>query len=581
MKLLDFKIRHKLIFIGVFFILVFLFSTVKQYFIVNKIKIGSKSYNEITEYRFILEDFSSIKGNIDLLDKAYSDVCLSPDTNDIMGQLNSIYDYVSPINNTIAQLKANVSSPNSLKKNVVSKEKDQILELLVDSVDQALQTYIKYGEDNIIPLLSESEFTKAAELENSIHKTHRDQLSILAQHVKERLAKKVDIAENDAYRFVKKSIVIDIILSIIVLFLIITIFWIVGNSILHPLRSTIHIVKDIAQGEGDLTRRLKIDTNDELGELAYWMNHFINRLNQLIINVSMAAVEVNKVSLALSSSSKAISESTQFMTILSEKVNERVSYSNESMKVINQNTTEMSQTFGSISTAFSEMNSNLSKVVVSCNKELAMVDQTQQYSQKAHLMINKFKETNQQIEKIIELIIYIAGQTKLLSLNASIEAVSAGEAGKGFTVVAKEIKDLSIKTMDATRQIKERMSEIQSFSNDTIGSITEIERFIQNVQEISQDIVNQVQNVSDNIGTFSNLVVSTNNLGNNVTQNISDVSQHLTDVTESMNMFNSNIIENVQKIDVINANSEQMRDRAGTLTSMMSQFKVSDKIEKV
>ena len=241
---------------------------------------------------------------------------------------------------------------------------------------------------------------------------------------------------------------------------------------------------DIADGDGDLTRRLKITTKDELGDLARWFNVFIEKLQSIIGDISNKAED-------LSSSSKNLTSLAQEMTGSALEVSSESEAITSSSQAVNQNIT-------SIAAAMEQSSVNLSTVAAAAEEMTATINQialnTGQATQVAGKAVDQVKSATTRVQllgqaavdisKVTETITEISEQTNLLALNATIEAARAGEAGKGFAVVANEIKELARQTATSTREIKEKIESIQVTAKGTVTEIEGISGIINSVNDI-------------------------------------------------------------------------------------------------
>jgi methyl-accepting chemotaxis protein len=266
------------------------------------------------------------------------------------------------------------------------------------------------------------------------------------------------------------------------------------RHVTQPLRQVLDRLKDIALGEGDLTKRLEVTGEDEVAQLAGAFNTFTDKLQVMV---------------------KSIGGNIQTLLAASQQLSETAVY-------MSANTQETSAQANAVSVGASQVSQNLQMVATATDgmahsiKEIAV--SAHQAAQVATTAVKTAKDTNQhvtllgksgtEIGQVIKVITSIAEQTNLLALNATIEAARAGEAGKGFAVVANEIKELARETARSTGDISQKIEAIQS---NTQASVTAIGKIT--------DIINQVNDISNTIASaVEEQTATTNEIGRNITQ---------------------------------------------------------------
>ncbi|MDM8525972.1 methyl-accepting chemotaxis protein [Desulfococcaceae bacterium HSG8] len=315
-----------------------------------------------------------------------------------------------------------------------------------------------------------------------------------------------------------------------------------------PVSQVIRGLKDISDGEGDLTRSLKITSRDEIGELADCFNLFIDKLRGIIVqiaenteNLSGSSEELASLSTQMASSAKDMNSKAGTAATASEQVNASVenvalTAKQASMSVSNiaAMTEAMSSTFSQVSELTRKTAENvdrmaesgelmsdetnrfaaaLEEMTVSLNEVAKNTSQASRISQNANLRTQEINtkmdaltSASKQIGKVIGMIKDIADQTNMLALNATIEAASAGEAGKGFAVVAGEVKELAKQSADATDEIAEQIEHIRNSTSEAVGTIGEISKIINEIADINEMIAASVEEQSATANEISKSV---------------------------------------------------------------------------
>ncbi len=231
-----------------------------------------------------------------------------------------------------------------------------------------------------------------------------------------------------------------------------------------PIRAVVARLKDIASGEGDLTQRIEIQRQDEIGELAKWFNSFLNKLQSTISQV------IDTVSGTRNSAERAA------------QVAERTS---SGMQAQYQEIDLVATAFEELSATALQVSGNAGSAVAAANTTDAaaqegkyVVADTQEAMRKLMTIINdaqpvveRLSANSDNINDILTVIQGIAEQTNLLALNAAIEAARAGEQGRGFAVVADEVRNLAGRTQNAIVEIQNLISQLQSGTGAVVKAI--------------------------------------------------------------------------------------------------------------
>ncbi|MBF0211643.1 MAG: methyl-accepting chemotaxis protein [Desulfamplus sp.] len=371
----------------------------------------------------------------------------------------------------------------------------------------------------------------------------------------------------------QRNITISIaIITVITLF--VAIYFIVGIVIINPVKKVVGSLNDIASGEGDTTKRIKITSQDEIGELSSSFNLFMDKLQRLIILISENSKTIDGSSKDLVGLAKVLSSSS---LDTSEK-STGVASATEEMKIsINAVSEAMEQALSNINivaTATEEMSATIREISKNSENARAISDIAVTKAKKATDSMSELGRAAQEIGKVTETINEISEQTNLLALNATIEAARAGEAGKGFSVVASEIKALATQTVDATNEIKRRISEVQTSTVESVNNIKGVEDVIRDVNSLVLTIASAIEEqsiatseIADNIGNASH---GLGEVGENMNQ-INSASVNIADDIAHVNLSTADISSNSTKV---NENAVNLAKLAEKLNQIVSTFKI-------
>lgn len=355
------------------------------------------------------------------------------------------------------------------------------------------------------------------------------------------------------------------------------VFMVIGvwlaNSLARPIIITTAMIKDIAEGEGDLTKRLEVTSKDEIGELATWFNAFLENLQKIIGELASHASVVDTSSGRLQ----------VIATVLSSNATETLDKSNK----VAEATADMNRKMGSISSTMEETTQNTSMVAAAVEEMASTISEIAQNSEKARLIsenavtqassasnkMNDLGEAASAISAVTETITEISEQTNLLALNATIEAARAGDAGKGFAVVANEIKELAKQTADATAEIKAKIEGVQGTTDETVSEIATISTVINDINDIIATIATAIEQQSAATSEISNNINQASSGIEDVNINIADgtvVIHGISQEVEAVNASSSEISSNSNKIE---SDANELKRLAKELNTIIGRFR--------
>ncbi|MCM2678173.1 methyl-accepting chemotaxis protein [Echinimonas agarilytica] len=256
------------------------------------------------------------------------------------------------------------------------------------------------------------------------------------------------------------SIIIVIISVIIIIISIVT-----ARSILLPINTLKAAADTLAKGEGDLTKRLEVTSQDELGELANSFNLFLEKIYLIMSQIVEISTRLTDISNNLERQTNNTGKSIQSQTMDADQIATAVDEMSSTIKEIANNA---STTAEAAQVSVTQAHDGMKNVDSLANRLTAFNDQLSNTSE----VIRNMEQKSTEIGGILEVIRGISEQTNLLALNAAIEAARAGEQGRGFAVVADEVRTLAQRTRESTDEIQLMIETLQSTSTEAVEAMT-------------------------------------------------------------------------------------------------------------
>ena len=346
-----------------------------------------------------------------------------------------------------------------------------------------------------------------------------------------------------------------------------------GRSITIPIKQVTAGLKDVAEGEGDLTKRLNITYKNEVGELAFWFDTFIDKINTMIKDIAQNTLRLDE-------------SSNQLLEISSQMANSAGTMSGRATSVAGA-AEELSTTMNSVAAASEQAATNTNMVAAAAEQMNASVTEIAGNSEKARTItqnavekaisaserVNHLGTAAEAISKVTEVITEISEQTNLLALNATIEAARAGEAGKGFAVVANEIKELARQTASATGDIKLKIDDIQQSTGHTVEEIQEITKVIGDVNDTVGIIASAVEEQAVTTREIATNIAQASTGIQEVNENVSQSSMVSTEIANDIAKVNQDAGEITNSSSVVKVNADELSDLASQLNTVVSRFK--------
>ena len=391
---------------------------------------------------------------------------------------------------------------------------------------------------------------------------------------------------------------------------------IVRKTISIPVRNTVSMLKDLSEGEGDLTKRLEVKSHDEIGEMSRYFNLTLDKVKSLVIAIKKQSSVLDEIGLELASNMNETAASIQqinanIQSIKNQTLNQSASVTetNSTMTQIIQNIQKLNEhidqqatNVNQSSSAIEEMLANIASVTNALAKNEQNVTELAGAAEIGHsdlaavsesiFKIAKESEGLLEVSRVIE---SVASQTNLLSMNAAIEAAHAGDSGRGFAVVADEIRKLAessgnqSKTVSSSlKKIKEAMGSISGATatvlkqfesiDDKIKTVTEREHGIRNAMDEQNsgskeilDAVGQLTDITAHVKSGSNEMFTGSQ---EIIRESANLGRITAEVTGSMNEMAAGVEQITTALSKINEISQENKESIAALTAEVRKFKV-------
>jgi methyl-accepting chemotaxis protein len=348
----------------------------------------------------------------------------------------------------------------------------------------------------------------------------------------------------------------------------------ISRAILLPVRNCVNLLKDISEGEGDLTKRLPVESNDEIGQLAQYFNTFVEKLQRIIAEISGNAQTVASSATQLSAVSKQTTQSVQSLSSKTSTVATAAEEMSANITSVAAGMEETTTNLSSVAAATEEMTSTIGEISVNTERARGTTDSAAHQVDNFAGILRDLGASAQEIGKVTDTISAISSQTNLLALNATIEAARAGDAGRGFAVVANEIKELALKTAEATNDIRTKINGIQTASGSAVTDIGQIVKVIGDVNDIVTTIAAAIEEqsaVTREVATNINQATTGVQDASVRASEMSGVSRDIAQDITAVDSITGDIRSGGEQVE---ASAEELSKLAEQLKGLVNQFKI-------
>ncbi|MGF6489796.1 methyl-accepting chemotaxis protein [Pseudomonas frederiksbergensis] len=370
----------------------------------------------------------------------------------------------------------------------------------------------------------------------------------------------LSVDKDKAFSMLSEFRASAVVATVIAVAIIIALLGMLIRLLIQPLHVMTRAMEDIADGEGDLTKRLTIQNQDEFGILGTAFNRFVERVHTSIREVSSATGQVNEVALRV----VAASNSSMFN---SDQQASRTSSVAAAINQLGAAAQEIARNAAQASSQASDARSLAEDGQQVVDRSIAAMNQLSSMLSASSTNIESLNSKTVNIGQILEVITSISQQTNLLALNAAIEAARAGEAGRGFAVVADEVRNLAHRTQESAQQVQTMIEELQVGARESVSTMSDSQRHSQDSVEIANLAGERLNSVTLRIGEIDGM-----------NQSVATATEEQTAVVESINVditeintLNQEGVENLQS--TLRACSD-LEQQASRLKQLVGSFRI-------
>lgn len=370
----------------------------------------------------------------------------------------------------------------------------------------------------------------------------------------------LSIDKDQAYSMLSEFRTSAVIATIIAVAIIIALLGMLIRLLIQPLHVMTRAMEDIADGEGDLTKRLNIVNNDEFGILGTAFNRFVERIHGSIREVSSATGQVNEVALRVVAASNSSMYNSDQQASRTSSVAAAINQLGAAAQEIARNAAQASNQASDARGLAEDGQQVVERSIKAMNQLSSMLSASS-------TNIESLNSKTVNIGQILEVITSISQQTNLLALNAAIEAARAGEAGRGFAVVADEVRNLAHRTQESAQQVQTMIEELQVGARESVSTMCDSQRHSQDSVEIANLAGERLNSVTLRIGEIDGM-----------NQSVATATEEQTAVVESINVditeINTLNQEGVENLQATLRACSDLEQQASRLKQLVGSFRI-------
>ena len=329
--------------------------------------------------------------------------------------------------------------------------------------------------------------------------------------------------------------------------------------VITPLKELEHKSENLASGDGDLTKKLDVRSEDEIGKVANEFNHFIEKVRETVAMAKSASSENASVANELSSTASEVGKRAENSSKMVEQTNAMAqnikTELTTSLEKANQSKEEIQEAHKKLTNAKSQIIKMANQVQSSAHTEIELARQIAQLSNDAD-----------QVKGVLTVISDIADQTNLLALNAAIEAARAGEHGRGFAVVADEVRNLAERTQRS-------LTEINATINVIVQAISDASEHMNANSKSMEDLTKIASNVEKDITETTLIMDNATSASENTVQDYIETGKRIDEIVGKISTISADTLINMRSMEEIGSATEHLSTLTDKLNHVLAKFR--------
>ena len=351
-----------------------------------------------------------------------------------------------------------------------------------------------------------------------------------------------------------------IITALVIIALLVALSYLIANSILRPTQLAADMMKDISQGEGDLTQKLDENGNDEVSRLSRYFNLYTAKMRESLKHVADNAEQVNQFAHSVDDASKTNHSFIELQNDSSTQVATAMEQMTHQIHDVSQNAEQAEHAANEAA-----QNAETGKQVL--NKTITAIETLSRNIEQVSKVTADLAAESNNIGSVLDVIRSIAEQTNLLALNAAIEAARAGEQGRGFAVVADEVRTLASRTGKSTDEIQAMISKLQTGAQAAVDAVSAS-------QQLSSETVSQAGEANSSLSEIERLVTIIKDMNSQIARATEQQTSAADEVNLRINELSQSTEQSLSNTEGLSNASENLKQSSQALSDVVNRFKL-------